>query len=275
MLEIIHGVDLEKLRGWGWAEWIEAIPNRPAIPKGEIGFSKNSLKMYQKDGSQRSEEITVIGDADATLTMVLDKDMELHNLTTNQTVTGTVQLSSGQKFYLSSPLTKRDNYNWSSGSLMGTTNSYYRPLVLTIDDETQTIGTMVLGNGETKPTSLQVEYLPVGSLKLIKTNEDKQMLDGAVFNLKGKNNDYNQDHVVKNGVLQIDNLLVGDYILTEIKTPADHDSLNKEYTVTIKSNEVTTKTIVNELIPVGKLIINKKLEGHLDDLSGIEFKINC
>ena len=71
--------------------------------------------MYQKDGRQRSEEITVIGDADATLTMVLDKDMELHNLTTNQTVTGTVQLSSGQKFYLSSPLTKRDNYNWSSG----------------------------------------------------------------------------------------------------------------------------------------------------------------
>lgn len=271
----LHGVDLEKLRGWGWAEWIEAIPNRPAIPKGEIGFSKNSLKMYQKDGRQRSEEITVIGDADATLTMVLDKDMELHNLTTNQTVTGTVQLSSGQKFYLSSPLTKRDNYNWSSGSLMGTTNSYYRPLVLTIDDETQTIGTMVLGNGETKPTSLQVEYLPVGSLKLIKTNEDKQMLDGAVFNLKGKNNDYNQDHVVKNGVLQIDNLLVGDYILTEIKTPADHDSLNKEYTVTIKSNEVTTKTIVNELIPVGKLIINKKLEGHLDDLSGIEFKITA
>ena len=47
--------------------------------------------MYQKDGRQRSEEITVIGDADATLTMVLDKDMELHNLTTNQTVTGTVQ----------------------------------------------------------------------------------------------------------------------------------------------------------------------------------------
>ena len=75
--------------------------------------------------------------------------------------------------------------------------------------------------------------------------------------------------------LQIDNLLVGDYILTEIKTPADHDSLNKEYTVTIKSNEVTTKTIVNELIPVGKLIINKKLEGHLDDLSGIEFKITA
>ena len=71
------------------------------------------------------KKITVIGDADATLTMVLDKDMELHNLTTNQTVTGTVQLSSGQKFYLSSPLTKRDNYNWSSGSLMGTTNSYY------------------------------------------------------------------------------------------------------------------------------------------------------
>ncbi|MFQ7173673.1 MAG: prealbumin-like fold domain-containing protein [Thomasclavelia ramosa] len=71
-------------------------------------------------------------------------------------------------------------------------------------------------------------------MKLIKTNEDKQMLDGAVFNLKGKNNDYNQHHVVKNGVLQIDNLLVGDYILTEIKTPADHDSLNKEYTVTIK-----------------------------------------
>ena len=81
--------------------------------------------------------------------------------------------------------------------------------------------------------------------------------------------------MVKNGVLQIDNLLVGDYILTEIKTPADHDSLNKEYTVTIKSNEVTTKTIVNELIPVGKLIINKKLEGHLDDLSGIEFKITA
>lgn len=271
----LHGVNMEKLRGWGWAEWIESIPSRPAIPNGEIRFSKDNVKMYQFAGGQRSEELSVSGDEGSVISFDLASDMTLHNLTTNQTTQGKVQLTSGDRFYLSAPLSMRDNYNWSTGMITGTTSSYYRPVVLKIDDSTQSIGTMMLGSGNTNPTSLVVDFLPVGSLKLIKTNEDNQMLDGAVFNLKGKDNNYNQDHVVKNGVLQVENLLTGDYILTEIKTPADHDSLNKEYAVTIKANEITTKTIVNELRPSAKLIINKSLENKADDLSGIEFTVSA
>lgn len=271
----LHGVNMDKLRGWGWAEWIESIPNRPAIAKGEINFSKNKVKMYQSGNIQRSEELSVNGDTDSTLTFNLDTSMTLHNLTNNTTSKGTVKLSSGDCFYLSAPLSARNEYSWSSGELKGTTSSYYQPLVLTIDNSTQAIGTMILGNGETNPTSLEVEFLPVGSLKLVKTNEDDQMLDGAIFNLKGKNLDYDQDHLVKNGVLQVDNLLVGEYTLTEVKAPNGHDSIVKQFDITIKANEVTTKTVVNQLRPLGKLIINKSLENKLEDLSGIEFKVSA
>lgn len=269
----LHGVDMERLRGWGWAEWIESIPSRPAIPKGEVGFSKNNLTMYQDGQIQRTEEITVTGEPDATLSMTLDSGVTMHNTTTNKSSTGNVQLRSGEKFYLSAPLTSRSSYTWSSGKISGVTNNYYKPLVLTIDNTTQTVGTMVLSSGEAAPTSLQVNYLSVGSLKLIKVDENNQLLDGAVFNLKGVNNSYNQNHVVKDGSLQIDNLLVGDYILTEVKTPDGYDSTNKQYPITIKENKVTTQTVINELRPVGKLVINKKLEDQTKDLSGIEFKV--
>lgn len=271
----LHGVDMEKLRGWGWAEWIESIPSRPAIPKGEVSFSKGNLKMYPDGNNQRSEELTLNGDANSTLTLTLPEQVTLHNLTTKKNVTNKVTLTSGDRFYLSAPLTSRTNYHWSSGLIKGTTTNYYQPLVLTINSSTQTIGTMVLGKGEANPTKLEIDFIPVGSLQLIKMNEDEQLLDGAVFNLKGVDNDYNQDHVVKGGLLTIDNLLVGNYLLSEIKTPDGHDSIIKEYPIVIKENVVTKQTIINELRPVGKLIINKQLENKDDDLSGIEFKLTA
>lgn len=101
-----------------------------------------------------------------------------------------------------------------------------------------------------------------GSLELTKVNEVGNLLDGAVFNLKSitPGIDYDQNIVVKNGRIKVDDLIVGDYILTEVSVPDKHVMTQAVYEVTVKPNETTEQIVVNKLKPTGNIVLNKTLE---------------
>ena len=92
-----------------------------------------------------------------------------------------------------------------------------------------------------------------GKLELTKTNDKDQLVDGSVFHLKGKTNGYEKDVTVQNGKILVEKIPHGEYTLVETKRPNvnNTDGAYKELTgevfnVEIKSNQTTTKTVVNE-----------------------------
>lgn len=59
-----------------------------------------------------------------------------------------------------------------------------------------------------------------GELELVKTNDVGDLIDGAVFNLKSSSYDgYEENITVTNGKIKVEDLPVGEYILTETKVP--------------------------------------------------------
>lgn len=125
---------------------------------------------------------------------------------------------------------------------------------------------------------IDFEVLKVGHLEITKINEIGELLDGAVFNLKSitPGINYDQDIVVKDGRIKVENLIIGDYILTEVTAP-DHHVITTSYQVTIKPNETTERIVVNRIKPTGKLVINKSFEEVSDikdvDLSNVRFEV--
>ena len=101
--------------------------------------------------------------------------------------------------------------------------------------------------------SLSMKINLYGKLELTKTNDKDQLVDGSVFKLKGKTNGYEKDETVQNGKILVEKIPHGEYTLVETKRPNvnNTDGAYKELTgevfnVEIKSNQTTTKTVVNE-----------------------------
>ena len=101
--------------------------------------------------------------------------------------------------------------------------------------------------------SLNMKINLYGKLELTKTNDKDQLVDGSVFKLKGKTNGYEKDVTVQNGKILVEQIPHGEYTLVETKRPNvnNTDGAYKELTgekfdIEIKSNQTTTKTVVNE-----------------------------
>lgn len=101
--------------------------------------------------------------------------------------------------------------------------------------------------------SLNMKINLYGKLELTKTNDKDQLVDGSVFKLKGKTNGYEKDVTVQNGNILVEKIPHGEYTLVETKRPNvnNTDGAYKELTgevfdIEIKSNQTTTKTVVNE-----------------------------
>lgn len=101
-----------------------------------------------------------------------------------------------------------------------------------------------------------------GSLDLTKTNNVGDLLDGSEFNLKSVTAgiNYNKNIIVKDGHIKVDDLIAGEYVLTEVKSPSHYIVAEIGYPVTIKGNETTNRIVVNYIRPVGELTIKKSLE---------------
>ena len=121
---------------------------------------------------------------------------------------------------------------------------------------------VTITSGATKQVSVLNEKL--GGLRVIKNNEDGDKLAGAKFELLQTNKlkftssgngvyVYDKNGTITTletnslGVFSVSNLPKGSYELREIEAPAGYKITTRSVTVTIANENVTTKTITNEL----------------------------
>ena len=97
--------------------------------------------------------------------------------------------------------------------------------------------------------SLNIELF--GKLELSKLNTNGDLVNGAVFRVRGAN-DYNKDVTVTNGKITIDKLKKGTYTINEISVPYGYLIDTKSYDVEVKVNQTATKAVVNEE-PIGEI----------------------
>lgn len=105
------------------------------------------------------------------------------------------------------------------------------------------------------PLKVELKINQFGKLEITKTNTNKDLIDGAVFKLKGAN--YNQNHTVTNGKITVDKLKKGTYTLKEITAPNGYLLNTETYTITINPNQTTTQVVQNTE-PTGTINIIKR-----------------
>lgn len=94
-----------------------------------------------------------------------------------------------------------------------------------------------------------------GKMELQKLNTNGDLVNGAVFKVRGPN-DYNQDITVDNGKVQIEKLKKGTYSINEIYAPNGYLLDDKTYDVEIKVNQTATQAVINEE-PIGEIKVEK------------------
>lgn len=116
--------------------------------------------------------------------------------------------------------------------------------------------------------SLAIETF--GKLELQKLNTNGDLVNGAIFNVRGPNG-YNQDITVTNGKITIDKLRKGIYTITEKSAPNGYLLNTQAYNVEVKVNQTATQAIVNNE-PTGTIQVIKKSEQG-DLIKGTIFKV--
>lgn len=94
----------------------------------------------------------------------------------------------------------------------------------------------------------------IGRLKLRKTDVGGKLLDGAIFHVTGNN--FDQDVTVTNGEIVLDNLLVGEYTITEKNAPHGYLVNTATFSTTVKPGKTSEVTITDEA-PTGQILIKK------------------
>lgn len=81
-----------------------------------------------------------------------------------------------------------------------------------------------------------------------------KLLDGAIFHVSG--HDYEKDVTVTKGEIVLNNLLIGDYTVTEKGAPYGYLLNTSTYSTTIKAGDTSVITITDEA-PTGQITIKK------------------
>jgi len=113
----------------------------------------------------------------------------------------------------------------------------------------------------TIPQELTINWTKVvttGEIQLIKVDQDNQPVKGATFKLidNSDNTEIGTVATDKNGEIHFYNVPEGSYTLEEVEAPKGYAITTKSQNVTVKANEVSTVTFVNERT-VGQLAITK------------------
>ncbi|MGX7265197.1 SpaA isopeptide-forming pilin-related protein [Enterococcus crotali] len=133
------------------------------------------------------------------------------------------------------------------------------------------------------------ELLPseqFGALKVIKKDqENQQVLEGAVFDLKNEAGEVVKSDLTTNekGIIEVAHLPIGSYELIETKAPKNYQIEKAPIQVTVKFNETTEITVFNskeilatELLPseqFGSLKVIKKDQENQQVLEGAVFDL--
>ena len=235
--------------------------NANSIPDSRISFSTDSVKAYRSGDIQKTDDITINGWSGNTLSFTLQDGVKA---VTNDggIYTGNVTLNGGTTFHLEAPLTV--NVDWSTGTVGGSVKKF-NAIVWRTSGSYQTAGGWDWQEDPLGTTSLAVDWLDVGNLQINKYNGLGELVDGAKFRVQALNdgNTYDQIVTVTNGSLLLENILSGDYKVTEVQTPNSVSGTgylldpNNEYTVTVEPGATKTLNVVN-YEPSGQITLTKR-----------------
>ncbi|WP_317311158.1 SpaA isopeptide-forming pilin-related protein [Clostridium thermobutyricum] len=111
---------------------------------------------------------------------------------------------------------------------------------------------------------------PTGNIKIVKTNDLKEPLQGAKFNLVKDGKVIKTGETDKEGILEFNNIEVGDYKIVEVSAPKGYE-ISKDTSVKVNKDQTSLVNIVDKNI-LGSLNITK-IGNDGEKLSGAEFTV--
>ena len=214
-----------------------------SVPDFSVEFSKSSVNAYKDGDIQRTETLTLSSESNLFgVTVKLVDNMTYVDETHNKKQTGgSIEIKGQTRFHFEAPLNVKME-TWKSGSKNA---SYqFQPLVSkTSSSSLQDIGRGSYLYEPEKKTSLTVNWLQQGSVKLAKQDNKGQMVPNTSFKLS-----YNADMssaigtytTGNDGTVTADNLMPQTVYIQETSVP-DHLVLDN----TVKSIEIKTGETVN------------------------------
>mgnify|MGYP000887254497 CR=1 FL=1 len=250
-----------------------------------IGVVSKMIATYDKDKKQQiTNTVKLEGNSSSTINIPLADNVTIYINGNAVQTGGTATVHGGESFYFTAP-TKNSPDDMPLADVTGSGCERFTALAIkTGTDSAQQQGSWT-ADPDNSRLYTQIDWMDFGELELVKTNDVGDLIDGAVFNLKSSSYDgYEENITVTNGKIKVEDLPVGEYILTETKVPGGHAITQKIFKVTINKDEVTQRVVVNKIRPTGNLKINKALENSENenavnkadyDFSKVQFKITA
>ena len=207
--------------------------------------------------SQKTNTVSFDGGSNSTINIPLQSNVTLHNVSTGTSQTGgTVVVHGGQSFYFTAPC-KNSPTNYQTGNIAGENCARFTALAIVPGGNKQTHGSWAM---DPAYLDLNINWLDFGSIEINKTNTNKDLIDGAEFNLKSTSYDgYNENVTVKNGKIIVEDLLVGTYQLKELNAPDGYLLNTDTFTITVEKDKTTVQTVMDQE-PTGKIELQKEID---------------
>lgn len=224
------------------------------VPGRNAQFSSNFEKAFIDGEIQRTNTVTLNGDAGASATFTLPDGVQM--VRNGNIYTGQVTVEAGQSFYLQAPMTVTGTY---STGTVGKGFKYQSILCKTGSNSMQDLGYGEVVTDPAGSTKLDVEWLELGNLKITKTNIENDLIDGAKFKLTSVSySGYEEVLTISNGKLLVKNIPAGTYKLQEVSAPDGYLIDNQIYSVEINAGKTTSKMVINKE-PLGEINLVKEI----------------
>ncbi|MEW4151148.1 SpaA isopeptide-forming pilin-related protein [Bacillus thuringiensis] len=139
-------------------------------------------------------------------------------------------------------------------------------------DTVQDATVLLEKNEEKVSADLQVNWKSLGGLKVIKVGEQKELLQGAVFEVMNSANEKVGTMTTnEQGTASLSGLEIGNYTLKEVKAPTGYVLNDQPQKIEVKTGEVATITVANTKVK-GNIEI-KKLSDSGKTLPKVEFAV--
>ncbi|HDR7949077.1 TPA: Cys-Gln thioester bond-forming surface protein [Bacillus toyonensis] len=139
-------------------------------------------------------------------------------------------------------------------------------------DKIQDATVLLERNEEKVSADLNVNWKSVGQLEVIKVGEQKEVLQGAVFDVfNSMNEKVGTITTNEQGIASLSGLEIGTYTLKEVKSPTGYVMNEQPQQIEVKTGEITRVTVQNNKVK-GNIEI-KKLSDSGKTLSKVEFTV--
>lgn len=253
----------------GFSAFKRYIESRPNVINDRVAFSKTKLtaKWNTTLKLQKTDSVKIKGDKGSKISFTIPKGVTMINAGTGGKQTGRVTAKVGKTYYF----TAKENVTgiYKTGAVGK--NWKFQPLVF----KKAGGGVQNLSKGDkiidpALKTSLEIKWLSLGSVKVIKKSESGKLVAGAKFSITG-NGITKTGTTGSKGEYIFTQIAPGKYKISEVSVPSPYllDKTPKNLTVAI--NKVTSVTFTNKYARGKFTLVKKDTKGKT--LKGAKFRI--